>query len=92
MANGKPYAPLGEVMDGFASRRPYNVRGPHRIAGYVKDQEGVFPSGTAVSKWMYGLSTPKAEHLQAFARAFGLTTREEVQLAYAAYFPKESAA
>lgn len=93
MANGKPYAPLGEVMDEFARRAPYYVRGATPIANFIEQQTGEgYPSGTAVGKWMYGDSHARPEHMETFARVFGLNEREKARLAYAYAFRFPAAA
>lgn len=92
MSEYKPYSALGWVMEEFANRPPFNVRGPHRIAHYISERGWEFPTGQAVSKWFYGESTPQPRHIQTFAEVFGLSKEEEVRLAYALCFRKRSAA
>jgi transcriptional regulator with XRE-family HTH domain len=79
--NSRPYSALGEVLDELARKR--NVRGPHAIANYIKSRLGEAPTGTAVSKWMYGESSPTLENLRRFAEAFELSKREKITLSFA---------
>jgi hypothetical protein len=90
MANGRPYTALGTVMDELARKR--NVRGPHRIANYMHSKVEGAPSGVAVSKWMYGDSSPRPESVELFADAFELNPRERAELAYAYTFRYPTAA
>jgi hypothetical protein len=76
----KPYCELGKVLDALARER--DVRGPYKIADYLKEVVGYRLSGQGVSKYMYGMSTPKREFIEAFAEAFELTLRERVELAW----------
>lgn len=91
MENGKPYGALGDLMDEIA-RTKGNVRGPHRIARYVKRVTGEGVSGEAVAHYMYGDYSPRPEFLALFAKAFGLDEREKATLAYAYTFRFSSAA
>jgi hypothetical protein len=79
--SGRPYSALGEVLDEMARKR--NVRGPNRIANYMKARVGEAPTGTAVSKWLYGDSRPTRENMQKFADAFELSKREKITLSFA---------
>lgn len=86
MSEGKPYSPLGVVIAEISGRK--NIRGPERIANYVKAKTGRGPSGVSVGKWMYGESrpSPKNGYLELFADAFEATDEERVRLAYADTF------
>lgn len=81
MPNGKPYSPLGEVMDELARRR--NVRGPYLVAKYVRERTGRGPSGSSFSDYFYGNITPKREVIGLFTEAFELTEEEQRELAWA---------
>ncbi len=79
--NGRPYSALGEVIDELARKR--NVRGPQRIANYMKARLGEAPTGAAVSKWVHGDSRPTRENMQRFADAFELSDEEKITLSFA---------
>ncbi len=79
--NSRPYSALGEVLDELARKR--NVRGPNRIANYMKARLGEAPTGVAVSKWMYGDSRPTLENVQRFSDAFELSKEEKITLSFA---------
>lgn len=68
-------------MDELASKR--NVRGPHRIANYMKARLGEAPTGAAISKWMYGDAGPTRENVQRFSDAFELSKEERITLSFA---------
>jgi hypothetical protein len=89
MVEGKPYSPLGEVMDDLARKR--HVQGPHRICNRLIAWfgEDAAPSGVSVSKWMHGESHPNWRWIAMFAEAFELTTEEKVRLAWAYAFRNE---
>ena len=85
--SGRPYSALGEVMDELARKR--NVRGPTRIANYMKARLGEAPTGVAVSKWMYGDSRPTRENVQRFSDAFELSKGERITLSFAFTYGQE---
>ncbi len=87
MGQGRPYTALGDAMDELARKR--NVRGPHRIANYVRAQLGSAPSGVAVAKWMYGDASPKPDSLEMFSDAFELSDGELMRLAWDFVFETE---
>ncbi|MCA1718254.1 MAG: helix-turn-helix transcriptional regulator [Actinobacteria bacterium] len=85
--SGRPYSALGEVLDELARKR--DVRGPHRIANYVKARFPDAPSGVAVSKWMYGEASPTPENVRRFAEAFELSEGEKTTLSFAFTYGQE---
>jgi hypothetical protein len=54
-------------MDELARDR--RVRGPYRIANYMKARFDDAPSGVSVAKWMYGDTVPRPEHVEMFSEA-----------------------
>ncbi len=78
---GRPYSALGEVIDELARKR--NVRGPQRIANYMRARLGEAPTGAAVGKWMYGDSRPTRENMRRFGDAFELSEEEKITLSFA---------
>jgi transcriptional regulator with XRE-family HTH domain len=85
--SGRPYSAFGEVLDELARKR--NVRGPHSIAIYMKARVPEAPSGVAVSKWLYGESSPTPESVRRFAEAFELSEGEKITLSFAFTYGQE---
>jgi hypothetical protein len=85
--SGRPYSAFGEVLDELARKR--NVRGPHSIANYMKARVPEAPSGVAVSKWLYGDSSPTPESVRKFAEAFELSKGEKITLSFAFTYGQE---
>lgn len=81
---GAEYSELGQVLDELARER--NIRGPYRVAAFVKEQTGEGPGGTAWSQFFTGESRPKHRNIGLFARAFKLSTEERRELADAYTF------
>ena len=82
MPAGKPYTPLGELLDSYARRAPYNIRGPYRIARYLREQINAGVSGVSVAQWLNGESQPTRENMRTFTEVFGLTEDEKAELSY----------
>lgn len=76
----KPYCELGKMLDSLARDR--DVRGPYNIASYLENATSYEVSGQAISKYLYGKAQPKAEFVEAFADALGLTPQERAELAW----------
>ncbi len=76
---GQDYSELGQVLDDIARSR--NIRGPYRVAKYVKERTGDGPGGTAWSQFFTGESRPKPRSVQLFALAFEITEEERQHLA-----------
>lgn len=76
---GPEYSELGQVLDELARKR--NVRGPYRVANYIREVTGEGPGGTAWSQFFNGTARPKRSNIALFARAFDLTEDERALLA-----------
>jgi hypothetical protein len=87
---GRPYSELGKVLDALARER--DVRGPYNIAQHVQDATGYEVTGQAVSKYLYGESSPKSQFIGAFAEAFVLTPLQRAQLAWGYAYGSRSGA
>jgi hypothetical protein len=87
---GRPYSELGKVLDALARER--DVRGPYNIAQHVQDATGYEVTGQAVSKYLYGESSPKSQSIEAFAEAFVLTPLQRAQLAWGYAYGSRSGA
>lgn len=79
MSKGRPYSELGKVLDELARER--HVRGPYRVAHYVREKIGRGPGGSAWSQIFLGESGARPETIQAFTDAFELDEEERARLA-----------
>lgn len=92
VTEGKPYAPLGEVMDQIARQPQYSIRGPYRVADFVKEKTGKGPARNTWSDYFYGKSSPSPDTMRAFSDAFECNERQVMALAYARAFRGMAAA
>lgn len=86
MKSGKPYTPVGEVMDRIARESQWHIRGPYHIADFVKERTGYSPARNVWSKYFHGGSTPSPEALIAFCQAFECNREEVIELSVARSF------
>lgn len=87
MSNGVEYSRLGNVLDELARKR--NVRGPGKIARYVRERTGEGPNGSAWHQILTGQTKqPAAKNIELFAQACELTYEERVHLALVYSFPE----
>jgi hypothetical protein len=80
---GKPYSELGEVLFRLAAKQ--NIRGPHRVAHYIRRKTGQGPSPSAWQQIFTGeTQNPKRSTIRLFVEAFELTEdeKDEVALVY----------
>lgn len=92
MSKGRPYGALGQIMDEIARDPRFNVRGPYRVADFVKERTGSGPARNTWSDYFYGKSSPAPETLRAFTEAFECDERQVMALAYARAFRGAAAA
>lgn len=90
MDEGARYSRLGHVLDDLARKR--DVRGPARVARYVRSRMGEGPGPSAWHQIFTGeTKQPAATNIELFANAFDLTYEERVRLALVYSFPEPSA-
>jgi hypothetical protein len=78
---GPEYSKLGEVLGDLARKR--NVRGPHRMAKYIRDEVGYGPNGSAWQQIFTGeTENPKRAQIKLFPEAFQLSHEEMDRLAW----------
>lgn len=92
MSSGVRYSPLGEVMDRIARKPEWNIRGPYRVADFVKAKTGGGPARNTWSDYFRGKSLPSPETMRAFVEAFECDENEVMALAYARTFREATAA
>lgn len=92
MSEGRPPAPLGEVILEIAGR--HNIRRPTSIRRRMMERKGRAPSTNSIVKWIYGDSRPdpKKGYLEDFADAFDASAKDRVRLAVADTFRSPVAA
>ncbi len=76
----KSYSELGKLLDALA--REKDIRGPYEMSRYLQGVTGYEITGQALSKYLYGKSSPRPAFLKAFAEAFKLTSQERAVLAW----------
>ena len=76
----KPYSELGKMLDALARER--DIRGPYEMSRSLRGVAGYEITGQALSKYLYGKSSPKPAFVKAFADAFELTAQERAVLAW----------
>jgi hypothetical protein len=82
----KEYSPLGDVLDELARKR--SVRGPTRVAHFIREQTGDGPNPSAWHQIFAGeTKQPTSKNLELFALAFELNHDEMVRVALANTFP-----
>lgn len=87
MSNGREYGRLGQILDELARSR--NIRGPGKVARYVREKTGRGPNSSAWWQIFYGeTKQPKSEVMELFADAFELTPEERGRLALVYTFPE----
>lgn len=98
MAEGRPYAARGTVIDRLA-REKKNVRSPKGISDFMKRRAGelgfdpeIARSRSTVANYLYGDTTPDDDWLSLFAIAFELTDEEMGELAFSHSFRPLAAA
>ncbi len=76
----KPYCELGKLLDALARER--DIRGPYEMSRSLQRVTGYEITGQALSKYLYGKSSPRPAFVKAFAEAFKLTSQERAVLAW----------
>jgi hypothetical protein len=76
----KPYSELGKLLDALARER--DIRGPYEISRNLQGVIDYEITGQALSKYLYGKSSPRPAFIKAFAEAFKLTSQERAVLAW----------
>jgi hypothetical protein len=76
----KPYSELGKLLDALARER--DIRGPYEMSRSLRGITGYEITGQALSKYLYGKSSPKPAFVKAFADTFELTPQERAALAW----------
>lgn len=91
MADGPEYSELGQVLDELARKR--KIRGPYKLANYIRRRMGHGPNGSAWSQIYRGeTGHPQPRTIQLFVEALGLTPEEKAVVADAYLFPRLIAA
>ena len=76
----KPYCELGKLLDALARER--DIRGPYEMSRSLQRVTGYKITGQALSKYLYGQSSPRPAFVKAFTEAFELTSQERAVLAW----------
>ena len=76
----KPYSELGKLLDALARER--DIRGPYEMSRSLQRVTGYEITGQALSKYLYGKSSPRPAFVKAFAEAFKLASQESAVLAW----------
>ncbi len=76
---GRPYGKLGVALDAIARER--NVRGPYRVAAFIRERTGGGPRGSHWSQVFYGEKYPSPQVMKRFVQAFELSESEVERLA-----------